>query len=73
MTNIMFCAPDTRVVELFPASYVTYFYAAMAGYLKLDYRPLIFENHSALSRMNKYYGNLSLDVARLDDVLQDVI
>ena len=73
MTNIMFCAPDTRVVELFPASYVTYFYAAMAGYLNLDYQPLIFENHSALSRMNKYYGNLSLDIALLDNVLQDVI
>lgn len=73
MTNMMFCSPNAHVIELFPTSYVTYFYASMAGYLGLDYRPLIFDNHSVLSSMNKYYGNLSLDPALLRHALQDLV
>jgi capsular polysaccharide biosynthesis protein len=69
MTNMMFCHSGAQVIEMFPASYVTYFYASMAGYLGLDYRPLIFDNQSVLSSMNKYYGNLLLDVTLLDEML----
>ncbi len=66
LTNMMFCKPSAQIIELFPASYVTYIYASMAGHLGLDHRALIFENDSVLSDMNKYYGNLSLDVSLLE-------
>ena len=62
LTNLIFCQADTKVIELFPSSYVTYFYASVAGHLALDYQALIFENASVLSSVNKYYGNLSLDI-----------
>lgn len=73
LTNLMFCSENTRVIEIFPTSYVTYFYAGMAGYLKLDYRALIFENHSVLSSLNKYYGNLSLDPKLLEEALEGLL
>ena len=62
LTNLMFCQAKTKVIELFPSSYVTYFYASVAGHLALDYHALIFDNASILSSVNKYYGNLSLDI-----------
>ena len=62
LANLMFCQADTKVIELFPSSYVTYFYASVAGHLALDYQALIFENASVLSSVNKYYGNLFLDI-----------
>jgi hypothetical protein len=70
LTNLMFCSMDTQVIEIFPASYVTYFYASMAGYLGLDYRALIFDNHSMLSSLNKYYGNFSLSPELLKKSLE---
>jgi hypothetical protein len=45
----------------------------MAGYLKLNYRALIIENHSVLSGLNKYYGNLLLDPESLRETLRDVL
>lgn len=73
LTNMMFCSKKAHVVEIFPTSFVTYFYASMAGYLGLDYRALIFENHSVLSSLNKYYGNLSLDPKLLRDALEELL
>ncbi|MDB4224440.1 glycosyltransferase family 61 protein [Granulosicoccus sp.] len=73
LTNLMFCARGTRVIEIFPTNFVTYFYASMAGYLELDYRALIIENHSVLSTLNKYYGNLVLDLELLRETLRDVV
>ena len=72
LTNLMFCSKETQVVEIFPSSYVTYFYASIAGYLGLDYRALIFDNYSILSNLNKYYGNLSLDPQLLKRMLDDL-
>ena len=66
LTNLMLCQTDTKVIELFPSSYVNYLYASMAGYLGLDYHGVIFENASVMSRVNKYYGNLSLDIDLLN-------
>lgn len=73
LTNLMFCSKDTHVVEIFPTSFVTYFYASMAGYLGLDYRALIFENDSVMSGLNKYYGNLSLDPKLLEKSLEGLL
>lgn len=72
MTSLMFCSKDTQVIEIFPTSFVTYFYASMAGHLGLDYRPLIFDNHTMLSSLNKYYGNLTLDPELLKKELKNL-
>lgn len=72
-TNVMFCSKNAHVIEIFPTSFITYFYASMAGYLGLGYQPLIFENHSLISGVNKYYGNLSLDPNLLRNALKDIL
>lgn len=73
LTNMMLCHERASVLELFPASYVTYFYTSMASHLGLDYHALTFDNHSALSRMNRYYGNLSLDTDRLGRAVETIL
>ncbi len=73
MTNLMFCSPGTKVVELFPDSFIMHLYASMSSYLKLDAHYLIFENQSAVSKMNKYYGDLYLDPAVLTGKLKEIL
>ena len=70
LANLMFCSPGTKVVELFPSSFVHYLYASMASYRGLDYRCLIFDNESAISRANRYYGNLELDINELENIVK---
>ncbi len=65
--------PDACVVELFPVSYVTYFYTSIGCYLGLDYNYIVFDNASMLSSMNRYYGNLSLDTAVLSDKVSGLL
>ena len=73
LTNLIFCSKNAHIVEVFPTNFVTYFYASIAGHLGLDHRALILENHSLLGRLNKYYGNLSLDPHLLKNVLKDLL
>lgn len=73
LTNLMLCRSDATVLELFPASYVTYFYTSIACYLGMDYQYLVFDNDSMLSNMNKYYGNLSLDVSVLAEKISSIL
>ncbi|MGQ7846322.1 glycosyltransferase family 61 protein [Granulosicoccus sp. 3-233] len=73
LTNLMLCRSDACVLELFPASYVTYFYTSIACYLGMDYQYLVFDNDSVLSSMNRYYGNLSLDTDMLADRISSIV
>ncbi len=73
LTNLMLCRSDASVLELFPASYVTYFYTSIACYLGMDYQYLVFDNDSMLSSMNKYYGNLSLDTSVLTEKISSML
>ncbi len=73
LTNLMLCRSDATVLELFPASYVTYFYTSIACYLGMDYQYLVFDNDSMLSNMNKYYGNLSLDTSVLAEKISSIL
>ena len=71
MSNLMFCAPNTRVLELQPSSNVIYLYATICGYLNLNYHPIVFESGSNMTRLNKYYGNLFFDIKLLDNALDE--
>ncbi len=73
LTNLMLCRSDASVVELFPASYVTYFYSSIGAYLGLDYHHIVFDNDSVLSSMNRYYGNLSLSTTLLHDRISTIL
>lgn len=46
MTNIAFCPPGTRVLELFHRRYGTYAFAVLAQAARLDYRPLLADDAS---------------------------
>lgn len=41
LANLIFCGPETRVVELFGPDYINHCYRALAHRLGLDYRPLV--------------------------------
>lgn len=41
LTNTLFCAPGTHVLEIFPALYGTWAYAVLGGALGLDYASLL--------------------------------
>ena len=73
LTNVMFCQRDTMVLELFPESYVTYFYTSMCSYIGVCYHPLVFRNRSWLSNVNMFYGELFLEpqvlAVKLDELL----
>lgn len=43
LTNLMFCQPQTRVIELFSPSYIRYYYWSICQYLKLNYYYLVGE------------------------------
>jgi len=43
LSNLMFCQPGTRVIELFPPRYVHYYYNSICGSLGLGYHYLILE------------------------------
>lgn len=73
LTNVLFCRSDAIVLELFPDSFVTYFYASMCAYLGLNYHSIIFENDSLLSNVNQYYGDLFLDTDILSDKVQKIL
>lgn len=73
MTNLMFCSPGTKVIELFPDSFVMHLYASMSSYLKLESHFVIFENQSAMSKMNKYYGDLHLKPSALLEKLKEIM
>ena len=67
LANIAFCKPGTRVVELFPGSYLNRVYAETAGAAGLDYRCVID------MRVGGNAGNLAADLlvnlADLDQAL----
>ena len=46
MTNVAFCAPGTRVLELFHRNYGTYAFAVLAQAGGLDYRPVMADDAS---------------------------
>jgi len=71
MTNVMFCPPHAKVLELHPSSFVNYLYMAICGYLGIDYKFIIFENDEVLSHVNRYHGNLSLAADVIESKLDE--
>jgi len=70
LTNIMFCDKGTKLLELFPPSFIHYLYSSIATHLDLDYQYLTLKNASVLSHFNKYFGDLYIDVNLLEQTLK---
>jgi len=70
LTNIMFCNKGTKLLELFPPSFIHYLYSSIATHLEFDYQFLTLTNASSLSRFNKYFGDLHIDIDLLEKRLQ---
>jgi capsular polysaccharide biosynthesis protein len=41
LTNLLFCEPGARIIELFPSDRIKSVYLALASRLDLDYHPII--------------------------------
>jgi len=70
LTNIMFCEKGTKLLELFPPSFIHYLYSSIASHLDFDYQYLTLTNVSSLSRFNKYFGDLHIDIELLEKTLK---
>jgi len=70
LTNIMFCDKGTKLLELFPPSFIHYLYSSIATHLDFDYQYLTLKNASSLSRFNKYFGDLRGDLDLLERSLK---
>ena len=72
LLSIMFCKPDTNIIELYPSNFVNYLYQSVASYLGLNHHHFIFDADSTLSKINPYYGNFDLNVDELLDFVATV-
>lgn len=66
LTNLVFCNPGTKVIELFSPYYVETCYWVLSNHLGLDYYYLMGEDRSSLC-LHPGYGNISVN---LDALLQ---
>ncbi len=65
LTNLIFCRPGTRVIEIFPKNYVKSPYWRLAHRLDLRYRPV-------LAEPGDYHQNFSVDVDEVLAALEEV-
>ncbi len=72
MTNVMFSPRGSMLLELMPDHFAHYMVASIAGHLDIDYRHLSFSNPTLTSRLNRYFGDLRVDVRRVADALDDL-
>jgi capsular polysaccharide biosynthesis protein len=72
LTNLVFCAPGTQVVELFPARYVNPCYRNLAQAVGLSYRCVITdggERESDLQDRHHVWANVRMRTDTIDEVL----
>lgn len=70
LTNLVFCPRGTTVIEFQPSSLVCYLYTAIATYLNFTYHYMMIDSESLMSNVNKYYGDMELDIKSLEEKLQ---
>lgn len=73
LTNLLFCNRKAAVLELFPETFVSYFYASICSYLGLNYQSIIIKSDSLSGNLDKYHGDLYLDVVTLSNALDTLL
>lgn len=69
LTNVMFCPRGSTLIEFQPSTLASYMFTTIATYLGITVLPIFFDSESFLSRLNRYYGNLYLDPASIEEKL----
>lgn len=72
LVSAQFMPPGSRVLELFPPSFVNYNVASTCAGLGIDYDWLVVQDASALGKLNKYFGDLSIELATLERRLDEL-
>ncbi len=72
LTNVMFCPREATLIELQPSSLSAYLFSAAAIYLGMNSRYILFDSQSLASKINRYYGDLHLDPALIEEQLQQI-
>lgn len=67
LTNLVFCSPHTKVIELFSPNYVRTDYWMISQYLQLQHYYVVGQNFNCLSLRNLMYQN-----ALTEDILIDL-
>ena len=74
LTNLVFCSPDTRVVELFSPNYLRTDYWMISRHLKLQHYYLVGDNFECLPLRNLMYQNsLTEDILVNLDSLKSIL
>ena len=71
LANLVFCKPDTKVIELFSPNYVNVMYWRLCNHVELDYYYVIGEGESAPDYVDVSIKqeNMDIDVRQLTDTL----
>ena len=71
LANLVFCAPGTKIIELFHRSYVNVCYWQLAVLRQLDYRPLVPDSAEPLAQtLNANRADVTADLAQVRRALQ---
>ncbi len=72
LTNLMFCHPNVKVLELVDEKFVYLSYASLAVYKGGTHLPHFFSNDSALGRANALVAKSSLNISELEKSLAQI-
>ena len=61
---LMFCRRGTRVIEMYPSTFVNYNIASISYQLGHDHRPYVFPSNSLISKVNSFSGKFEIDVEK---------
>jgi capsular polysaccharide biosynthesis protein len=73
LTNLVWCAPGTRVIELLSRSYAPRQIAYLSHILDLDYRCLIDDSSRPHHWTNMGVADVSVDIASLKKALEATV
>ncbi|OLS34740.1 DUF563 domain-containing protein [Bacillus sp. MRMR6] len=69
LTNLVFCNPGTRVIELFPATYLLPCFYIISQHMNLDYYCMTGEAVSHSDAFNKHKASFVIDIEKLEKTL----
>jgi capsular polysaccharide biosynthesis protein len=73
LTNLAWCAPGTKVIELLSRSYAQMHFAYLSHILGLDYRCLIDDSPGPHHWTNMFDADVSVDVDSLKKTLEATV
>ncbi len=75
LTNLLFCSPGTKVIELFSPNWMLSCFKMISQYLGLDYYELTGKGHRYPNRVDPrgYHENIEIDVPELFQLLGRLI